>query len=174
MDVFTINFHHGGKFKHIGATWFYVGGSICYLDVFSLDTFSYFDLERNVKSIYARIRRIAYLKPGLSFNEGSTFFNDDHGCWDILKRVRESEIDVYCECLKEKGNDNVNEMVKSEDVNAEMDVECSAVGEGYDEEDEESLKPEGESLNEREDNEGLGQAPSNTDEGNASNNDSAN
>ena len=147
MDVSTINFHHGRKFKHNEATWSYVGGSICYLDVFSLDTFSYFDLERNVKSIYAGIRKIAYLKSGLGFSEGSTFFNDDHGCWDILKWVRESEIVVYCERLKDKGNDNVNEMVESEDVNAEMDVECSAAGGGYDEEDEESLKPEGESLN---------------------------
>ena len=80
MERFTINFHHGGKFKHNGATWSYVSGSICYLDVFSVDTFSYFDLERNVKIIYAGIRRITYLKSRLGFSEGITFFNDDHGC----------------------------------------------------------------------------------------------
>ena len=65
MERFTINFHIGGKFKQNRATWSYVGGSIGYLDVFSLDTFSYFDLERNVKIIYVGIRRIAYLKPRL-------------------------------------------------------------------------------------------------------------
>ena len=75
----------------------------------------------------------------------------------MLNWVRESEIDVYYECLKEKGNDNVNEMVESEDVNVEMDVECSAASGGYDKEDKESLQLEGESLNEREDNECLGQ-----------------
>ena len=58
MDVFTINFHHSGKFIHNRATWSYVGGSIGNLNVFSLDTISYFELERNVKFIYAIIRRI--------------------------------------------------------------------------------------------------------------------
>ena len=72
----------------------------------------------------------------------------------MLKWVREGKIDVYCECLKEKGNDNVNDMVESGDVNAEMDDEYSVVGGVYDVEDEKSLQL-GESLHEREDNEGL-------------------
>ena len=58
----------------------------------------------------------------------------------MQKWVRESEIDVYCECLKEKGNDNVNEMIESEDINAEMNVECRVVGGGYDDEYEKSLQ----------------------------------
>ena len=90
----------------------------------------------------------------------------------MLNWVRESEINVYCECLKKKGNDNVNEMVESEDVNTQMDVECSADGGGYDKEDEGSLKLEGESLNEMEDNEGIGQEPSSADEDNVANNNS--
>ena len=69
MDSFTINFHHGGKFILHGATWSYVGGSIGYLDVYSLDTFSFLQLERDVKVVYAGIRRITYLKPGMGFSE---------------------------------------------------------------------------------------------------------
>ena len=171
MDVFTINFHQDGKFIQNGATWSYVGGSISYLDVFNLDTFSYFDQERDVKIIYASIKMIAYLKPRMGFSEGITFFNDDHGFWDMLKCVREGKIDVYYERVREKGIDNVNEMVESEDVNAEMDGECSVVGGGYDEEDVESLQLEGESLHEREDNEGRGKALLSIDEENAANND---
>ena len=53
-------------------------------------------------SEYASIRRIAYLKPGMGFSEGNTFFNDDHGSWGMLKWVREGKIDVYCECVIEK------------------------------------------------------------------------
>ena len=74
MDVFTINLHHSGKFIHNGATWSYVGGSIGNLDVSSLDTFSYLELEKNVKYIYAGIRRITYLKPGIDFSQGITYF----------------------------------------------------------------------------------------------------
>ena len=63
MDSFTINFHHGGKFILYGATWSYVSGSIGYLDVYSLDTFSFFQLERDVRVVYVGIRKIAFLKP---------------------------------------------------------------------------------------------------------------
>ena len=58
MNAFTINFHHGGKFIQNRATWSYISGSISNLDVFSLDTFSYFELERNVKYFYVGTRRI--------------------------------------------------------------------------------------------------------------------
>ena len=102
MYALTINFHHGGKFIENGATWSYVGGNIDYLDVLSLDTFSYFHLERNVKIIYVGIRRIAYLKLGMGFSEGITFLNDDNRCKEMLKWVREGKIEVYCECIIEK------------------------------------------------------------------------
>ena len=92
MDAFTINFHHGRKFIQNGATWTYVGGNIGYLDLLSLDTFSYFKGERDMKIIYVSIRRIVYLKPYLGFNEDNTFFNDDNGCWEMLKLVREDKI----------------------------------------------------------------------------------
>ena len=39
-----------------------------------LETFSYFELEKNIKYIYAGIKRIAYLKPGMGFSQGITFF----------------------------------------------------------------------------------------------------
>ena len=64
-----------------------------------------------MKIIYASIKRIAYLKPGMGFSEGIRFFDDDHGFWDMLKCMREDKIDVYCECVREKGIDSVNEMV---------------------------------------------------------------
>ena len=111
MDVFTINFHHGGEFIHNGATWSYVGGSIGNLDVSSLDTFLFFELEKIVKYIYAGIRRIAYLKPRTGFSQGITFFNEDNGYWEMLKWVREDRI----ECIKDKRNANINEVVESED-----------------------------------------------------------
>ena len=75
MDSFTINFYHGGKFILHGVIWSYVGGSIGYLDVYSLDTFSYFQLEKDVRVINIDIRRVAYLKPRMGFSEGITFFN---------------------------------------------------------------------------------------------------
>ena len=77
--------------------------------------FSYFELENIVKYIYAGIRRIAYLNPGMGFSQGITFFNEDNGCWEVLKWVREGRIEVYCECIKDKGNANINEVVESED-----------------------------------------------------------
>ena len=97
--------------------------------------FSYFELELNVKFIYVEIRRIAYLKSRMGFNEGIIFFNDDNGCWEMLKWVREGRIEVYCECIKDKSNDNINEVVESEDESesAEMEAEYSVVGGGYDE-----------------------------------------
>ena len=80
-------------------------------------------MEIDVRIIYVGIRKIAYLKLGMSFNENITFFNDDHVCWDMLKWVREGKIEVYCECVVEKGNENINEVVESEGINAEMDGE---------------------------------------------------
>lgn len=48
--------------------------------------------------IYIGIKRIVYLKQGMSFNGGITFFGDDKWCWDMLSWVRECEINAYYEC----------------------------------------------------------------------------
>ena len=136
--------------------------------------FCTFELERNVKYIYTGIRRITYLKSGMGFNVGITFFNEDNGCWEMLKWVREGRIEVYVECIKNKGNDNINEVVESDDESesAKMEVEYSVVGGGYDKEDEDILQLEAESLHEREDYECSCQTSSSTDEDNAVSNDS--
>ena len=70
--------------------------------------------------------------------------------------MREDKFDVYCECIIEKGNDNMNEVVESDGVSVEMNGEYSVCGRDYDEEDGERLKLEGEALREREDNVCLG------------------
>lgn len=132
MDQFTTNFHHGGKFILSGGRWSYVGGSIRYLNAFSLDTFSYFELEKDVKVIYAGIKRIAYLKPEMSFSEGITFFGDGYGCWNMLSWVTEGEINVYCECIEEKANGDMNEVEEIHGESAHIDGENSIVGVGGD------------------------------------------
>ena len=69
----------------------------------------------------------------------------------MLKWVREGRIEVYCECIKDKGNDNINEVLESEveSESVEMEAEYSFVGGGYDEEDEDILQLEAGSLHER-------------------------
>ena len=64
----------------------------------------------------------------IGFNEGITFFNDDHGCWDMLKWAREGKIDVYCECVIKKCNDNMNKVVESDGVSREIEGEYSVYG----------------------------------------------
>ena len=43
----------------------------------------------------------------------------------MLKWVREGRIEVYYKCIKDKGNDNINEVVEIEDESesAEMEAE---------------------------------------------------
>ena len=103
-----------------------------------MNTFSYFELKKNVKDIYAGIRRIAYLKPRMSFSQAITFFNEGNGCWEMIKWVREGIIEVYCECLKD------NEVVESEEESESVEMEAgnSVVGGGYNEEDEDILQLE--------------------------------
>ena len=69
----------------------------------------------------------------------------------MLKWVRKDRNEVYCECLKDKVNDNINEVVASEDESesAKMEAEYSVVGGGYDKEDEDILQLEAGSLHER-------------------------
>ena len=92
----------------------------------------------------------------------------------MLKLVREGRIEFYCECLKDKGNDNINEVIESEDESesVEMEAEYSVVGGGYDKKDEDILLLEARSLNEREDYECSCQASSSSDEDNVVSNDS--
>ena len=53
----------------------------------------------------------------------------------MLKWVREGRIEVYFECIKDKGNDNINKVVESEDESesAKMEAKYSSVGGVYDE-----------------------------------------
>ena len=62
----------------------------------------------------------------------------------MLKWVKEGRIEVYCECSKDKGNNNINEVVESEDESesAKMEVEYNVASRGYDEEDEDILQLE--------------------------------
>ena len=113
------------------------------------------------------------MNPRMGFSQGITFFNEDNGCWEVLKWVREGRIEVYCECIKDKGNANINEVVESDDESEskKMEAEYSAVDGGYDEEDEDILLLEARSLHEREDFKLSCQASSSTDEDNAISND---
>ena len=73
MCPFTINLYHGKKFIENKGYWSYVGGILGYLDI---DKCSYSELEKYVRKglAYPSIKRIAYLKTGMSFSEGLTFF----------------------------------------------------------------------------------------------------
>ena len=83
--------------------------------------------------------------------------------------MREGKIEVYCECLKDKGNEKFNEVIESEDESesTEMEAEYSVVSGCYDEEDGDILQLEAGSLREREDYECSFQASSSIDEDNA-------
>ena len=78
----------------------------------------------------------------------------------------EGKIDVYCECVTKKGNDNMNEVVESDGISGEMDSEYSVFGGDNDEEGGKRLKLEGKALHESKDNVSLGQTPSSTYEDN--------
>ena len=69
----------------------------------------------------------------------------------MLKWVSKDRNEIYCECLKDKVNDNINEVVASEDESesAKMEAEYSVVGRGYDKEDEDILQLEAGSLHEK-------------------------
>ena len=94
MDAFKLNFHHGGKFIVNGGSWLYVGGQLGYIDISDLDKWSYFELEKEVKKLYPSLKSIAYLKSGMTFNEGLTFLTNDNDCWIILTWVSDESIEV--------------------------------------------------------------------------------
>ena len=49
MDPFTINLYHGGKFLEKMGLWSYIWDILGYLDIYSLDMFSYYELEKDVR-----------------------------------------------------------------------------------------------------------------------------
>ena len=49
MDPFTINLYHGGKFLEKMGLWSYIWDILRYLDIYSLDMFSYYELEKDVR-----------------------------------------------------------------------------------------------------------------------------
>ena len=67
---------------------------------------------------YPGIKRITYLKSGMSFSEGLTFYSNN-GCLEMLSWVREGSIDVYCECIVE--NANINHVEKSDGESRHME-----------------------------------------------------
>ena len=48
--------------------------------------FSYYELEKDVRQGlgHVGIKRIAYLRSGMSFTDGLTFFSNDVGCLEMV------------------------------------------------------------------------------------------
>ena len=86
MDPFTINLYHGWKFLKDMGLWSYIWDILGYLDIYSLDMFSYYELEKDARKglRHADIKRIAYLRPGMGFTDGLTFFSNDAGCLEMV------------------------------------------------------------------------------------------
>ena len=64
MDPFTINLYHGGKFLKKMGLWSYIWDILRYLDNYSLNMFSYYELEKDVRQglRHVDIKGIAYLR----------------------------------------------------------------------------------------------------------------
>ena len=65
----------------------------------------------------------------MGFNQGLTFFTNNNGSWEMLSWVREEGImDVYCECIIEEADDNVNWVEESMGDSAHMEGENGVDG----------------------------------------------
>lgn len=88
---FTINLCHGDNLIENSGFWSYIGGVLEHLNIYRLDTFSYYELEKDVRRGlgYVGIKMIAYLKSGMGFSEGLTFFVNDNECLEMVLLLRE-------------------------------------------------------------------------------------
>ena len=78
--------------------------------------------------LYPGTNKIAYVKPGMSFSEGLSFFTNDNGCLDMLYWVRNGQICVYCDCIVDNADDNLNSVEENVGLSTHMDADNSVVG----------------------------------------------